>query len=71
MDAGMITPKEASLWAFVLSHYGDAESSTKQLERDFGNAAYATILGFVRKFHALGLLARTAYGNRVKYRIWS
>ena len=69
MDAEMVTPKEASLWGFVLSYYGDGEFSTKQLERDFGNAAYATILGFVRKFHSLGLLDRTAYGNRVKYRI--
>ena len=40
-----ITQKEAELWRFVLSNYGDGEFSTKQLERDFGNAAYATIDG--------------------------
>ena len=43
------------------------EFSTKQLERDFGNAAYATILSFVLKFEKLGLLQSQKYGNRVKY----
>lgn len=64
---GSITEKEAALWRFVLSAYGDTEFSTKQLERDFGNAAYATIRGFVLKFEALGLLRCTKYGNRNKY----
>lgn len=66
---GQITEKEAALWQFVLSCYGDEEFSTKQLERDFGNAAYATIRGFVLKFESLGMLASTRYGNRVKYRV--
>lgn len=64
---GGITEKEAALWRFVLSAYGDTEFSTKQLERDFGNAAYATIRSFVLKFEALGLLCCTKYGNRNKY----
>ena len=45
---------------------------TKQLEKDFGNAAYATIRGFVLKFEKLGLLRSVKYGNRIKYQInWS
>ena len=42
---------------------------TKQLEKDFGNAAYATIRGFVFKFEKLGLLWSAKYGNRIKYQI--
>ena len=47
LERGGITEKEKDLWHFVLSAYGNGEFSTKQLERDFGNAAYATILSFV------------------------
>lgn len=64
---GKITEKEAALWQFVLSAYGDTIFSTKMLERDFNNAAYATIRNFVLKFEALGLLTAQRYGNRVKY----
>ena len=42
---------------------------TKQLEKDFGNAAYATIRSFVLKFEQLGLLTSARYGNRLKYRV--
>ena len=66
---GKITEKEKDLFQFVLSAYGDGEFSTKQLEKDFGNAAYATIRGFVLKFEKLGVLAGQKYGNRVKYRV--
>ena len=55
LEGGAITAKEKELWNFVLSAYGTGEFSTKQLERDFGNAAYATIRGFVMKFADLGL----------------
>ena len=44
---GKITEKETQLWKFVLSAYGTGEFSTKRLEKDFGDAAYATIRGFV------------------------
>ena len=47
--------------------YGDAEFSTKQLEKDFGDAAYATIRSFVLKFEKLGLITSTHYGIRMKY----
>ena len=67
LDDGIITEKEKDLWNFVLSAYGNREFSTKQLERDFGNAAYATIRGFVLKFENLGLLSAQKYGNKVKY----
>lgn len=43
--------------------------STKQLEKDFGNAAYATIRAFVIKFEEQGLLTKQSYGNRNKYRV--
>ena len=49
--------------------YGDAEFSTKQLEKDFGNAAYATIRGFVLKFTELGLLRATKFSTRTKYQV--
>lgn len=64
-----ITPKEHDLWSFVLSAYGTESFSTKQLEKDFGNAAYATIRAFVRKFTALGLLTEQKYGVRNRYRL--
>ena len=69
LSNGQVTEKEKALWEFVLSAYGNAEFSTKQLEKDFGNAAYATIRSFVLKFEELGLLKSTRYGNRVKYAV--
>ena len=69
LDAGRITEKEKDLWNFVLSAYGSSEFSTKQLERDFVNAAYATIRGFVLKFEELALLTVQKYGNKAKYHI--
>ena len=69
LSQGQVTEKEKLLWEFVLSAYGDAEFSTKQLEKDFGNAAYATIRSFVLKFEKLGLLKSTRYGNSVKYAV--
>ena len=69
LSHGQVTEKEKALWEFVLSAYDDAEFSTKQLEKDFGNAAYATIRSFVLKFEKLGLLKSTQYGNRVKYAV--
>ena len=66
---GKITEKETKLWKFVLSFYGNDEFSTKQLEKDFGDAAYATIRGFVLKFEKLGLLSSVKYGPRVKYKV--
>ena len=69
LASGGVTEKEKDLWQFVLSAYGGGEFSTKQLERDFGSAAYATIRSFVLKFEGMGLLHRTKYGNRVKYSV--
>lgn len=66
---GNVTEKEAELWRFVLSAYGRDEFSTKQLEKDFANAAYATIRSFVLKFSQHGLLRAVKYANRNKYRI--
>ena len=66
---GKATEKERALWQFVLTAYGSEEFSTKRLEKDFGDAAYATIRSFVLKFEHLGLLTSVHYGTRVKYRI--
>lgn len=66
---GSFTEKETQLWQFVVSRYGTESFSTKQLEKDFSDAAYATIRSFVLKFEKLGFLSSTHYGNRVKYKI--
>lgn len=66
---GKITEKEAKLWKFVLSYYGTREFSTKQLEKDFGDVAYATVRSFALKFSDLGLLSPVKYGSRVKYKL--
>ncbi len=66
---GKVTEKESKLWKFVLSYYGTEEFSTKQLEKEFGDAAYATIRAFVLKFEELGLLSSAKYGARVKYKV--
>ena len=68
-DNGKITEKERLLWEYVLSAYGTEEFTTKQLEKDFRNAAYATIRTFVMKFHEMGLLAARKAGNRVYYKV--
>ena len=44
-------------------------SIRKQLEKDFQNAAYATIRSFVLKFTKLGILSFQQYGNRTKYKL--
>ena len=69
VENGKVTEKETKLWKFVLSNYGTEEFSTKQLEKDFGDAAYATIRGFVLKFEKLGLFCSVKYGTRFKYKV--
>lgn len=69
LEAGKITEKEQALWNYVLSAYGMQPFSTKRLEKDYGDAAYATIRSFVKKFEELGLLESQKYGNRVKYNL--
>jgi hypothetical protein len=66
---GKVTEKEINLWRFVLSAYGPDEFLTKQFEKDFGDAAYATIRGFVLKFEQLVLLSSVKYGTRIKYKV--
>lgn len=69
VKSGELTKKEVALWQFVISCYGTEEFSTKQLEKDFGNAAYATIRSFVLKLEKLGLLTSVRYGTRTKYKV--
>ncbi len=69
LSEGRVTQKEKALWTFILSYYSNEEFSTKMLERDFSDAAYATIRDFVIKFEKYGLLTSSKYGNRTKYRI--
>ena len=69
LQSGEITAKEKDLFHYVLSAYGTYEFSTKQLEKDYKNAAYATIRNFVLKLESKGLLFSQRYGNRVRYRL--
>ncbi|WP_041219534.1 Fic family protein [Desulfitobacterium dichloroeliminans] len=69
LQSGEITAKEKDLFHYVLSAYGAQEFSTKQLEKDFKSAAYATIRNFVLKLENKGLLSSQRYGNRVRYRL--
>lgn len=64
-----ITNKEDKLWKFVLSYFGTEEFSTKELEKAYGDAAYATIRSFVLKFTDLGLLTAISYTTKNKYRV--
>ncbi|WP_205140043.1 Fic family protein [Faecalicoccus pleomorphus] len=64
-----ITNKEDKLWKFVLSYFGTEEFSTKELEKAYGDAAYATIRSFVLKFTDLGLLTVISYTTKNKYRV--
>ena len=68
-QSGEITVKEAELWQFVLSAYAGKSFTTKQLEKDFGNAAFATIRKFVLKFTERGLLTATKLSNKVLYAV--
>ena len=69
LEKGEVTAKEEQLWQFVVANYGTSPFSTKQLEKDCGNAAYATIRAFVLKFEQLGLLSSKKLKNRTRYRI--
>ena len=69
LQSGEITVKEAELWQFVLSAYAGKSFTTKQLEKDFGNAAFATIRKFVLKFTERGLLRATKLSNKVLYAV--
>lgn len=69
LSAGKITGKEAKLWQFVLSAYAGDTFTTKQLEKDFGDAAFATVRNFVMKFTDLGLLNAQKMKNKVLYSV--
>lgn len=69
LQTGEVTPKEKDLFYYVLSAYGLQEFSTKQLEKDYKNAAYATIRNFVLKLESKDLLVSQKYGNRTRYRL--
>jgi Fic family protein len=69
LQTGEITAKEKDLFYYVLSAYGTNEFSTKQLEKDYKNAAYATIRSFVLKLESKGLLFSQKYGSRMRYRV--
>lgn len=69
LSQGKITQKEAQLWQFVLSAYSGETFTTKQLEKDFGDVAFATVRSFVLKFTNLGLLNATKMKNKVLYSV--
>ena len=66
---GDVTEKEHALWDYAKNHYNGQWFSTKELEKDYGKAAYGTIRTFVQKFNAMGLMECRNYSNRPKYRI--
>lgn len=66
---GDVTEKEHDLWDYVRNRYNGQWFSTKELEKDYGKAAYGTIRTFVQKFNAMGLMECRNYSNRPKYRI--
>jgi len=69
LKTGNITEKEKDLFLYILSSYGDSEFSTKTLDKDFKDVAYATARRFVLKFEDKGLLSSQKYGNRVEYKL--
>lgn len=69
LSADEITQKEAKLWQFVLSTYAGDTFTTKQLEKDFGDVAFATVRTFVLKFTNLGLLNAQKMKNKVLYSV--
>lgn len=69
LQEGDVTEKEKALFYFVLSAYGTNEFSTKKLEKDYKDVAYATVRSFVLKFEGKGLLSSQKYGGRVKYQV--
>lgn len=66
---GRFTSKEEQLWAYVITRYGFDSFTTKKLEKDFGDAAYATIRSFVIKFEKLELFESHKLTNKVIYNI--
>ena len=66
---GDVTEKEHDLWDYARNRYNGQWFSTKELEKDYGKAAYGTIRTFVQKFNAMGLMECRNYSNRPKYRI--
>lgn len=66
---GDVTEKEHDLWDYARNRYNEQWFSTKELEKDYGKAAYGTIRTFVQKFNAMGLMECRNYSNRPKYRI--
>ncbi|MCQ2560507.1 MAG: Fic family protein [Clostridia bacterium] len=71
LKQGEITGKERELFSFVISNYGMNQFSTKDLEKDFENCAYATIRTFVLKMTEKGLFEEHLYKNRRKYSLAS
>lgn len=69
LSLGEITEKEKDLFYFVVSTYGKNEFSTKQLEKDYRDVAYATVRSFVLKLEKQGILVSTKYKNRIKYKL--
>lgn len=69
LATGKITEKESKLWGFVLSAYAGDTFTTKQLEKDFGDVAFATVRSFVLKFTDLGLLNAQKMKNKTLYSV--
>ncbi|MCF0231728.1 MAG: Fic family protein [Enterococcus sp.] len=68
LEKTQLSQKQAALYKYALAQFSDLEFSTKDLQKAYSNAAYATIRDFVIKFEKLGILEKHPYSNRPKYK---
>lgn len=68
-DDGLVTVRQKALWDFVLLAYGCDEFTETQLCSDFKHISNATVSKFLARFISLGLIEKTRYSGRFKYRV--
>ncbi len=68
-DDGLVTVRQKALWDFVLLAYGCDEFTETQLCSDFKHISNATVSKFLARFVSLGLIEKTRYSGRFKYRV--
>lgn len=68
-DDGLVTVRQKALWDFILSAYGCDEFTETQLYSDFKHISTTTVSKFLVRFVGLGLIEKTRYSGRFKYRV--
>lgn len=68
-DEGLVTVRQKALWDFILSAYGCDEFTETQLCSDFKHISNTTVSKFLVRFVSLGLIEKTRYSGRFKYRV--